>query len=562
MPTSRHPFHWVGTGFMAVGAGLALTLAYAKLSAAQESPPSQKVETPKSEISTQENKDEAETRPTSPMLNSGNGGMAPSAPQKNQQAQETGNGSNVVTQQSSETKTQNPPLPPEYLNPSANPLLFPTKPEEVQIQNFQRITLEQALVLARRNNRDLQVALLTAERSRAALREALAAEYPNIGVQANFTRSDSASAELSNARQQSSPLRPALGDDNTVSTSFDSRFEVSYDLFTSGRRGARIQAAEQQARFDQLDLERQLEQVRLDVTNSYYDLQEADSQVEISTAAVRDAARSLEDAQLLEQAGLGTRFDVLRFQVQLANAVQDLTRTRSQQSIARRQLTQLLSLAQRAEVAAADQVEFAGEWNLTLEQSIILALKNRAELEQLLARRNISEQQRRIALAGTSPQVSLFATYDVLGVFNDELGPADGLTLGARFRWDFFDGGAARARAEQERANIAIAETQFADQRNQIRLEVERAYFNLRSNAENIQTAFFAVTQAEESLRLAELRFRSGVGTQTDVISAQTELTRARVNRLRAVLDYNRSLAALQRNISNLPGSELSDNPL
>lgn len=542
---------------MAVGAGLALTLAYAKLSAAQESPPSQKVENPKSEISTQENKDEAETRPTSPMLNSGNAGMAPSAPQKNQQAQETGNGSNVVTQQSSETKTQNPPLPPEYLNPSANPLLFPTKPEEVQIQNFQRITLEQAIVLARRNNRDLQVALLTAERSRAALREALAAEYPNIGVQANFTRSDSASGELSNARQ-----RPLLGDNNTASTSFDSRFEVSYDLFTSGRRGARIQAAEQQARFDQLDLERQLEQVRLDVTNSYYDLQEADSQVEISNAAVRDAARSLEDAQLLEQAGLGTRFDVLRFQVQLANAVQDLTRTRSQQSIARRQLTQLLSLAQRAEVAAADQVEFAGEWNLTLEQSIILALKNRAELEQLLARRNISEQQRRIALAGTSPQVSLFATYDVLGVFNDELGPADGLTLGARFRWDFFDGGAARARAEQERANIAIAETQFADQRNQIRLEVERAYFNLRSNAENIQTAFFAVTQAEESLRLAELRFRSGVGTQTDVISAQTELTRARVNRLRAVLDYNRSLAALQRNISNLPGSELSDNPL
>ncbi|MEP0877943.1 TolC family protein [Funiculus sociatus GB2-M2] len=558
MPTSRHPFHWVGTGFMAVGAGLALTLGYAKLSAAQESPPSQKVETPRSEISTQENKDEAETRPTSPMLNSGNAGMAPSAPQKNQQAQETGNGSNVVTQQGSETKTQNPPLPPEYLNPSANPLLFPTKPEEVQIQNFQRITLEQAIVLARRNNRDLQVALLTAERSRAALREALAAEYPNIGVQADFTRSDSASAELSNARQ-----RQLLGDDNnTASTSFDTRFEVSYDVFTSGRRGARIQAAEQQARFDQLDLERQLEQVRLDVTNSYYDLQEADSQVEISNAAVRDAARSLEDAQLLEQAGLGTRFDVLRFQVQLANAVQDLTRTRSQQSIARRQLTQLLSLAQRAEVAAADQVEFAGEWNLTLEQSIILALKNRAELEQLLARRNISEQQRRIALAGTSPQVSLFATYDVLGVFNDELGPADGLTLGARFRWDFFDGGAARARAEQERANIAIAETQFADQRNQIRLEVERAYFNLRSNAENIQTAFFAVTQAEESLRLAELRFRSGVGTQTDVISAQTELTRARVNRLRAVLDYNRSLAALQRNISNLPGSELSDNPL
>jgi len=51
-------------------------------------------------------------------------------------------------------------------------------------------------------------------------------------------------------------------------------------------------------------------------------------------------------------------------------------------------------------------VEIAGLWNFTLEDSIVLAFQNRAELEQQLAQRNISEQQRRIALSSLGPQVS------------------------------------------------------------------------------------------------------------------------------------------------------------
>ncbi|HEY9798358.1 MAG TPA: TolC family protein [Leptolyngbyaceae cyanobacterium] len=472
-----------------------------------------------------------------------------------------------ITQSPAPTSPQ-PPLkpqetnPPEFLNPSANPLLFPTQTEEVQIQTTQPITLQQSLELAQRNNRELQAAQLTLERNRSNLQEALAAEYPTAGVTADFTRSDSAQSELSNQRQANSPLNPFLGDtDDTVSTSFNGALQLSYDLYTAGRRSASIRAAEEQVRFQQLEVERLSEQLRLNISNAYYALQEADAQVEISQAAVTDAARSLRDAQLLEQAGLGTRFDVLQAQVSLANANQDLTRAISQQRISRRQLVRLLSLAQSVEVSAADPIEVAGDWNLSLEQSIILAYKNRAELEQQLVQRDISEQQRRIALAAIRPQASLTASYNILGVVNDELGPADGFTLGARLQWNFFDGGAARARAQAEQTNIAIAETRFADQRNQVRLDVEQAFFDLNANAENIQTASFALEQAQESLRLARLRFQAGVGTQADVITQQTELTRARGNRLRAILDYNRALASLQRAVSNLPDSNLFDLP-
>ncbi len=347
---------------------------------------------------------------------------------------------------------------PDFLDPSANPLLFPTKAGEVAVDNIQPISLEEAIELARRNNRDLREARLRLESSNEGLREALASEYPTVSTQLDFTRSDSANSELS-LRQ--SPLFGLFsGDDDTVTTSFDARLEVNYDLFTSGRRSAQIKAAEAQRRLNQLDVERIAEQVRFDATEAYYDLQEADAQVRIAEAAVEEAKLSLRNTDLRERAGLGTRFEVLQDQTQLAEAAQNLTLAKSQQDIARRSIAVVLGLGQKVGViaVASDNILPGGNWDLSLEESIVLAFKNRAELEQELIRRKINDQQKRVALSNIRPQASLFANYNVLGVLDDNLGPADGLTIGARLRWTLFDGGASRARAEQEQKNIEISE--------------------------------------------------------------------------------------------------------
>jgi outer membrane protein TolC len=116
-----------------------------------------------------------------------------------------------------------------------------------------------------------------------------------------------------------------------------------------------------------------------------------------------------------------------------------------------------------------------------------------------------------------------------------------------------FDGGAANARADQRQADIEIADRRFEETRATVRFEVEQAYFTLESNRQNIDTARLAVEQAREALRLARLRFEAGVGTQLDVISAQSDLTEAEVNLIDAILGYNRSLAALERAVTNLP---------
>lgn len=437
---------------------------------------------------------------------------------------------------------------PENLIPSSNPLQFPTKPEEVRLQGNEAITLAQALELARRNNRDLQVSLLDLERNRAVLREAQAALLPTLDVSTDITRSQSAGNQLQLEQTEQQTGIPQPGDE--AGTSFSGQAQLSYNIYTSGRVQANIKAAEEQVRFNELAVETQSEEIRLNVATEYYNLQQADEQVRIAQSAVQNSEASLRDAEALERAGVGTRFDVLRSQVNLANAQQDLTLARSQQLIARRRLATRLSLPQAVNISAADPVQLAGLWNPTLEQSIVLAFQNRPELQQFLARRNISEQQRKQALGELGPQVSLVASYNLLDQFDDSVSVTDGYSLGVRATLNLFDGGAARARAAQSRADIAIAETQFAEQRNQIRFQVEQAFSTQQSSLENVQTANTALEQAREALRLARLRFQAGVGTQTDVINSENDLTRAEGNRVTAILDYNRALAQLQRSVT------------
>ncbi|MEH1766071.1 TolC family protein [Nostoc sp.] len=430
-------------------------------------------------------------------------------------------------------KPQNSPTSvqvPDYLNPNPNPLQFPTKPEEVKIQKTVSISLAQALELAQRNNRDLQVAILQLEGSRSALRQSQAALFPTLGISSNVTNSGNGFTS------NSSP----------ASTSFNASAQLNYNLYTSGNRQSIIQAAEEQVLVNQFNVETQYLTARLNAATQYYNLQQADEQVRISQSAVDSAQASFRDTQAREEAGVGTHFDVLQAQVNLANAQQTLTNAISQQQIARRQLATTLSLSQSVNITAGDPVELAGLWQPTMEETIIQAFQNRPELQQYLAQRNIYEQQRRQALSQLGPQISVVSAYNLLDRFNDGMSITDGYSAGIQASLTLFDGGAARASADQSKANIAIAETQFASQRDQIRFNVEQYYFQLQSNLKNVQTSTLALSEAKEALDIARLSYEAGVNTQTDVIAAESALTTAEGNRVTAIVNYNLALANLQ----------------
>ena len=448
------------------------------------------------------------------------------------------------------------------LNPSPDPLYLPTRPEEVKIDLNQPLSLAQSVEVARRNNPQLQVIEQQLRQSRASLRQSAAALYPNLSFATSVGANDSALLKISNQEIQNQfnnlpPLQQFLqGRPNTINTfsaPASASLQLSYNIFTSGQRDGSIKAAQEQVRNAELDLQRQLEQLRFDVTNNYYDIQQADALVRIAQAAVENSRISLRDAVARERAGLGTVFEVLQSEVQLANNQQQLIQAQSQQSTARRQLAQILNVANTVNLSAADPIQVIGEWQLSLEQSIALGFRNRAELAQQISQRNVALQQRRVALGNLGPQISVSATGNGADDLADGSNPQVGYAVNGQLSLVIFDGGASKASAAQQEASAAIAEAQFANFRNLIRFQIEQSYYTLQSSDQNIRTNRVAVQQATEGLRLARLRFQAGVGTQLEVSNAETSLTQAQSNLLSATVDYNRAISALQRYVSGLP---------
>ena len=462
------------------------------------------------------------------------------------EAVRSGQRSRPTIPQSQRPTDQGFDTPPDYLTPSPNPLLLPTRPEDVEILGTQPLSLDTAIDLAYRNSEQLRIALLRLERSREGLRAEQALLLPTADLNAN----------LENTSQTGGSA--GLGGN---STRLGAGVRANYDLGFSGERSARIRAAEDQLRLADLQVEQTREEVRLATINDYYAVQEAIEQIRINQAFLNEAERNLRDTTLREEVGVGTRFDVLRAEVQVANARQTLTQATSQRQISQRQLSRRLNVPPSIDLTTL-AVGIAGSWPLSLEESIVLAFQNRAELEQFLVERQVNESQRQIQLARVRPNLGLFAQYDAQTLLTAPAGVAtgninDGFSLGAQMTWRWFDGGAARARAAQSEIDIQSNEVEFENTRNNIRVRVEEAYYTLVANQANITTASVAVNQAEEALELANLRFNAGVGTQIDVLTATRELAEAQGNLVSAVLNYNRALARLEREVSNLAPADL-----
>ncbi len=426
------------------------------------------------------------------------------------------------------------------LAPPSATLQTPSKPEDVTISSTQPLTLAQAIDLVQRRNRNLQIAALQVEQQRFALKQARSALYPSVSANAGITRTDSAQAAIA-AKQAGLPNRP------NATNSFNGSVQLDYDVFTSGQRTASIRAAEAALKSAEKSYQIQFRQARLDVSNDYYDLQQADESIKIAQQTVENGQENLRVTQAKESAGLGTRFDVLQAQVTLANNQQQLVQAQSQQQVSRRQLAQRLSLPDTVTVVSADPVAVAGNWSPSLEESIVQALQNRSELAQVLDQRNIALQNRKVALGSLGPQLTFNANVALADDLADNNLGAYGYGLGAQASKTIFDGGFAKAIATQQQLNASIAETQFTSFKNVIRFQVEQNYYTLRSSQENIASTRCAIEQAEQGLNLAKLRRDFGVGTSLDVSNAATSLAQARNNYLSAIVSYNRALSALQR---------------
>ncbi|MFM7732118.1 MAG: TolC family protein, partial [Cyanobium sp.] len=306
-----------------------------------------------------------------------------------------------------------------------------------------------------------------------------------------------------------------------------------------------------------------LRELRLQVAETYFELQKADEQVRIGQQSVRASLVSLRDARARFQAGVATRLEVLEAETQLARDQQLLTSAllgRSAngqgQAAARRNLAALLDLPQDVTPTAKDPSRPVGVWLPSLQESIVAAYAFREELDQLLLDISIANSNANRSLAAVQPLLRIFNNFGMgrsYGYLNQREPVAETTTwtvdnvFGLNLSWTLFDGGRARAEYRAQKQRAEENRFNFARERDQIRREVEENWYTLEQNNRNITTTSREVLSSRESLRLARLRFQAGVTTQREVVETQRDLTQAEVRWSNAIADYNVSLARLRR---------------
>jgi len=469
--------------------------------------------------------------------------------------------------QATEVKGQRPKSNPTVLPPAAiklDPglqrlpapanLALPIKPDQVRITNLRPLSLKEAENLAEVNNPELKAIASQVDQAQSNLRVQLAQWYPTLSLTANGFPNYSGGQQMAN---DANPNTSASGNLLTITNrwAMTSSLTAQWDVINP-QRVPEVSAARDQFEKAKNQYLIGLREVRLQTAEAYFNLLREDEQVRVGQQAVSASLISLQNAKARYQAGVATKLDVLQAETQLGRDRYLLDFNLQEQSWRRRDLARILNLPQDITPTAKEPLRVLGLWQPSLSESIVAAYTFREELDNLILDISVSNSQANSALASVQPFMSLVnsllatrysGTEQIIVDLPGTYGYAVENSVGLNFNWKLFDGGAARSLYRQYKQKSRENEYRFSNERNRLRFEVEKTYYELLKNNQNILSQAKTVFSARESLRLQRLRFAAGVTTQLEVQQTQRDYTQAETAWAEAIADYNINLFRLRR---------------
>jgi outer membrane protein TolC len=411
------------------------------------------------------------------------------------------------------------------------------------------LTLPQAVAIALEKNPLRKAAAAEHSASAAGVREARSLLLPRlmfseIGMRGN----DPVYVFGTRLRQQRFTTSDfALNRLNTPTPlgNFVTRFSGNWNLFDAqnylGIRRAKAMndaAGQQLQRTDQELILRTLE--------AYYGLLLAAKQQQVAEQAAQTAEAILGRSKGRYESGLVVESDLLSAQVNHAARRRELIQAVNGVSLAQARLNNVLGLTtitayQPAETLAEES--FAAAPIAELETK---ALQQRPDLARARLEESAQRNSAAMAKAAFAPRLNLFAQWELDHPTLFAGGGGNNWTGGLELQFDLFQGGGKAARAAREEALRQRAEAMVLSEENAVRLEVRRAYYDADAAQQQVAVARAAVAQAEESLRINQNRYESGLSTITDLLRVEEATRRARTDYWEAVYRYRTSYANLE----------------
>jgi outer membrane protein TolC len=329
---------------------------------------------------------------------------------------------------------------------------------------------------------------------------------------------------------------------------------VRQPIFTGFVLSSTYRLAELGVDLSELDVELEKLNLALRVKEAYFNILGADRLVEVARSAVESIEANVNVARNFYEVGMNPINEVLKAEVELGNAKQNLIKSMNAARLSRSAFNTVLVKPITSPVEVEDILTYQPETG-GFDAYVTMALERRPEIRTIDVNIEQVDQQKRLARGGYYPQVALGYDYikegDTYAVDGSGGRNANSWQVTATATWTFWEWGKTHYSVrEQDSAERQLLATR-KELEDQIRLQVQEAIFALEEAEMNIPTTKKAVVQGEENLRVNEERYRAQVQTITEVLDAQTLLSQARVNYYQALYDHNLARFRLQRAIGS-----------
>ncbi len=407
----------------------------------------------------------------------------------------------------------------------------------------EKLSLKEAIEIALQNNLEVHQAKEKIEEATAKQREVFTSFLPELGSASTFT-------ELSEEAE-------FYGTTITGEELYDLNLNLTQPLFTGGKltalyRQAKegLAAAEENYRGTEIDL-------IFKVKEAFYNVLKTERISEVGRKAVEQIKAHLKVVENFYKAGMVPKVDLLKIEVELAEAKQNLVEAENGEELAKISFNNLLNRDLSTPVELVDissytptylPLQGGGDRWGGLEDSIAKAFSLRPELRAQEINLKIAKEDLKIAKSEYYPTISLITNYD--HTKGSEI-PIDkwqnSWNIAIAFELDIWNWGRTKEKVKQAKSVINQSQDSLFLLKKGIELEIRNTFLNLQSAEKKISVTEKAVAQSKENLRMTELRFKEGMATSTDVLDATTLWSQAETNYYRALYDCYLTEAVLKR---------------
>ncbi len=440
------------------------------------------------------------------------------------------------------------------------------------------LTLDEAISIALKNSREVQMARLEVDRADAAVSEAFGYALPSLDVSANFSHFlqkpkmafPDFQAMLTNATYgvlfqegvipyDASKFMPMQTKLQTFAqeNSYQAQAQVTQILFNSAvLRG--IGASQIYLNLSKENLKSTVSKTTLDVKKAYYGVLLARDILKITKSRFANANEHLKTIRSMRAQGLISEYDQMQAEVQVENIRPVILQLENVLQNATNGLKILLNLDQNKSIQVMGEMTYAEEPLPTEAELVHQALRSNLTLSTLKIKRQLDDELAAIDRGGYWPTLAAFGNYTYAGSGEGwDFQNYSSSMVGLSFSINLFQGGRTAQKVEQD--EIAGRKT---DQ--QISLLSDATQNGIKSRLNDLKRVKSIITLMQRNIDLAQRayeiardRYKQGLGSELELKDADVALGQAKTNYTNAVHDYLIAKAELDNLVGRIDAKYL-----